>query len=187
MNLYTIKASLNSVLRSLSKQPNEFLNILLSHRRWFRTGSKHNFTCVLDLPSCLIFHLVLKRNVTWALDLPPCLLLQLCRISSSAESPQLHVNKRAFLMYCRCDLLPGFDLFWAINARDITVATCFGSNEGSFSDKESTGDGGTLAVVLRNEWERDVVIVRAESSKGCHDDTVLQFDVTNLQRLEESA
>jgi hypothetical protein len=58
-------------------------------------------------------------------------------------------------------------------------------DEGRLADDQSAGYARTCRIMLDSKIGVRVLVVRAVASEGCHDDSVLESHVAELDRLEE--
>ena len=83
------------------------------------------------------------------------------------------------------DFLPSLNLLLRVDVWDAWVSCGLWCDDGGFADEECSWDLGALVVVLGNHWQRDVVLVAAETGEWCQSDAVLELGAANLDRLEE--
>ena len=83
-------------------------------------------------------------------------------------------------------LLPSCNLFVRPDARGVeTVARSFVGDEGRLTDDEGAWNARTCSIMLDSKIGVSVLVVCSVAGKGCHDDSVLEGGVAELDRLEE--
>jgi len=169
VDLNSIEASLDGVLRRLLVVSNELPDLLLGH------GSRRSTA--------------LEGDIARAQDprLVPQLLLQDSGVRRSAQTPQLTEDKRALGMDVVGDLLPLSNLRRAVDARGMGVAAGLRRDEGAFADQQSAGRGTALRVVVGDEREGNVRGIGAEAGQRSEDNAVLDLETADAQGLEELA
>ena len=82
--------------------------------------------------------------------------------------------------------LPCCDLFVGPDTGGVeTVARSFVGDEGCLTDDQGARYARTCRIVLNRKIGVGMFVICAESGEGCHDDSVLEGDVAELDRLEE--
>ena len=79
------------------------------------------------------------------------------------------------------DLLPGFDLRFVPDTRDVGVTAMTGTDDRGFCNQEATGDAGALFVEVLNEWERYMIAVCSCTGHWGHRNAMAQAHPSDPQ------
>lgn len=97
--------------------------------------------------------------------------------------PELQHNLAALGMHGVGNLLPALHLFGGPDARGVRVADAHGRHRGGFADDQA--GAGALAVVLDHKLTGHAARFCAAAGQGRHDDAIGQFQVADLDGVEE--
>lgn len=148
-----------------------------------------------------------NANVASADDVKWSLALEDVLMRGSSKSPELKEDERAIGMNSISDLywdrrlatsrgcrtfenpetypLPASNLSICVDPRDVFVPASFGRDRSGFSDQKSARLRRSLSVVFDGEISMNMLMVGTISCEGCEDNSVLELEVADFDRLVE--
>ncbi|MCY1184960.1 hypothetical protein D9M73_256960 [compost metagenome] len=111
------------------------------------------------------------------------LAVQVARVGDAADVPQLQDDPPAGGVHGLGDVVPALHLLVGPDAGGIRIADAQRGHRGGFADDQPGGRA--LGVVLGHQRVGHTAFVRAAAGQGSHDDAVGEFQVADLDRVEE--
>ncbi|MCY1409546.1 hypothetical protein D9M71_248980 [compost metagenome] len=109
--------------------------------------------------------------------------VQVARVGNAAHVPQLQDDLAAVGVHRLGDIAPALHLLVGPDAGAVRIADAQGRDRGGFADDQPGGRA--LGVVLGHQRVGHTAFVRAAAGQGSHDDAVGEFQVADLDRVEE--